>query len=216
GLLWCTNQTPLIEGSGSAQRRRGERPAQPPFLWTRRFLKRLQPIQNKQGSPMRDQLREPLSLLPRCSEPWIRISKPIEGSVKEFICRRSVPAGALSVEGPTKNKLCRTIVVGSHSSEPMIDECRLTDPSPGNDRNAIYILVCPRIIQESDILFSTKSVASGNGQSGYGNLLRCRSCYCLASSDTRSGRGLLLQALTSDSTPCVDCACYRRHRLQKI
>src|SRR5215469_13944218 len=120
---------------------------------------------------MRDQLREPLSLLPRRSEPWIWIPKPSESSVKEFICRRSVPAGALSVERPTKNKLCRAIVVSSHSSEPMIDDCRLPDTGPGHDGNDIYMLVCPRIIQEGDIHFSTKNIASCNGQPGYGNLI---------------------------------------------
>src|SRR5258708_5449025 len=28
--------------------------------------------------------------------------------------------------------------------------------------------------------------------------------------------GRLKESLTSDSTPCVDCACYRRHRLQQL
>src|SRR6266478_3067723 len=37
-----------------------------------------------------------------------------------------------------------------------------------------------------------------------------------ASSDTRIGRGGLLEALTSDSTPCVDSSHYRRHRLQNF
>src|ERR1700738_660137 len=104
----------------------------------------------------------------------------------------------------------------SHPSEPMVDDRRLSDPSPGNDCNDVDILVCPCTIQKSDILLSTKNIASGNGQSGYGNLLRCKSCWRLASSDTRSGRGRLLQALTSASTPCVDSACYRRYRLQKL
>ena len=70
--------------------------------------------------------------------------------------------------------------------------------------------------RKSDILLSTKNIASGNGQSGYGNLLRSKSCWLPPISNTRSGRGRLLQALTSDSTPCVDSACYRRHRLEKI
>jgi hypothetical protein len=49
------------------------------------------------------------------------------------------------------------------------------------------------MIQKSDILFSTKNVASGDGQSGYGNLLRYKSNWWLASSDhTRSGWGRLL------------------------
>src|SRR4029077_1920911 len=48
------------------------------------------------------------------------------------------------------------------------------------------------------------------------NFRRSQSCRRPASSDTRSSRGRLLQALTSDSTPCVDSACYRRHRLQHL
>jgi hypothetical protein len=47
----------------------------------------------------------------------------------------------------------------------MIDERRLPDTSPGNDGNDIYLLVRPGTIQESDILLSTKHIASRNGQS---------------------------------------------------
>jgi hypothetical protein len=75
---------------------------------------------------------------------------------------------------------------------------------------------CPDIIQESDILFSPKKIASRNGQPGYGNPLRCKSCWRLASSGTRSGKGRLLQALTSDSTARIDGGCYRGHRLQQL
>ena len=46
----------------------------------------------------------------------------------------------------------------SHPSEPMVNERRLPDTGPGNDRNDIYLLVCPCIIQESDILLSTKNI----------------------------------------------------------
>jgi hypothetical protein len=53
----------------------------------------------------------------------------------------------------------------------MVHERRLPDPSPGNDGNDVYALICPGIIEESDILLPTKKIASGNGQSGYGNLL---------------------------------------------
>src|SRR3984893_8205241 len=115
---------------------------------------------------MRDKLRQSFALLPRRSEPWIRITKPSESRIKKFICRRSLPTAALSVKGPTKNKLCRTIMVSSHPSEPMVNESGLPDTGPCNDRNDIYILVCPCIIQESDILLATKNIASGNGQSG--------------------------------------------------
>src|SRR6516162_7304524 len=107
-------------------------------------------------------------------------------------------------------------MVGSHPSEPMVDEGGLPDTGPCNDRNHVYILVCPCIIQESDILLSTKNIASGNGQSGYGHFLRSQCCLPSASDGSRSGRGRLLQALTSDSTPCVDSACYRWHGLQKF
>src|SRR5260370_35104786 len=114
---------------------------------------------------MRDELRESLALLPRRAEPWIWISKPVESRIKKFICGRSVPTADLSVEGPNKNKLCRTIVVSSHPSEPMVNERRLPDTGPGHDCNDIYIPVCPCIIQESDFLLSTKNIASSNSQS---------------------------------------------------
>ena len=121
---------------------------------------------------MRDELRQSFALLPRRSEPWIWIAKPSESGIKKFICGRSVPTGALSVEGPAKNELRRTIMFSSHPSEPMVDERGLPDTGPGNDCNDIDILVCPCIIQKSDILLSTKNIASGNGQSGDGNFLR--------------------------------------------
>src|SRR5208282_4338348 len=116
---------------------------------------------------MRDELSQSFALLPRRSDAGIGISKPSESSVEKFICGRSAPTGALPVEGPTKNKLCRTIMVSSHPSEPMVHERGLTDTSPGYDCNDVDILVCPCTIQESDILFSTKNIASGNRQSGH-------------------------------------------------
>src|SRR5260370_15687308 len=115
---------------------------------------------------MGHQVRQSLALFARCSDAWIGIPKPSQSSVQEFVCSRSLPTAALSVKGPTKNKLCRTIMVSSHPSEPMVNESGLPDTGPCNDRNDIYILVCPCIIQESDILLSTKNIASGNGQSG--------------------------------------------------
>jgi len=141
---------------------------------------------------MRDELRQSFALLPGRSELWIWIAKPSKSSVKKFICGRSVTSGALSVKGPTKNKLCRTIMVSSHPSEPMVNQRGLSDPSPCNNCNDVDILVCPCTIQKSDILLSTKNITSCNGQSGYGNLLRCKSCWRLASSDTRSGRERLV------------------------
>jgi hypothetical protein len=94
------------------------------------------------------------------------------GSVQEFVCGRSVPAAALSVKGPAKNQLSRTIMVSSQLSEPMVNQRGLPDTGPGNDRNDVDIFVCPCAIQESDVLISTKNIASGEGQFGYGNLLR--------------------------------------------
>src|ERR1700730_3793620 len=141
---------------------------------------------------MGDELRQSFAFLPRRSEPWIWISKPSESRIKKFICGRSVPTAALSVEGPTKNKLCRTIMVSSHPSEPMVNERGLSDTSPGNDCDDVDILVCPCTIQKGDILFSSKNVAPVNGQSGYGDLLRSKSCRRLTSSDTRTGRGRLV------------------------
>src|SRR6516162_4394916 len=101
-------------------------------------------------------------------------------------------------------------MISSHSSEPMVDQRGLPDTCPGNNRNDIHSLVCPRTIQKSNILLSTKQIASCNRQSGYGNLLRCKSCWRLASSETRSDGGRLLQVLAGDSTPCIDSFCYPR------
>src|SRR5580700_1464345 len=101
---------------------------------------------------MRNELRQSFAFLPRRSEAWIWISKPVESRIKKFICGRSFPTAALSVEGPTKNKLCRTVAVSSHPSEPMVNERRLPDTGPGNDCHDVYLLICPCTIQESDIL----------------------------------------------------------------
>ena len=57
----------------------------------------------------------------------------------------------------------------------MIDQRGLPDPRPGNDSKDVCLRVRPRMIQESDILLSPKNIASGNGQSGYGDLLGCKS-----------------------------------------
>src|SRR5215467_2749055 len=109
---------------------------------------------------MCDELRESLSFLPPRSEPWLWISKPCESSVKKFISRRCAPARALSIEGPAKNELRQTIVLSRHVPEPMIDERRLPNAGPRNDGNDIYTRVCPCCIQESNILLSTKQIAS--------------------------------------------------------
>src|SRR5580692_6163891 len=109
---------------------------------------------------MGHQLRQPLTLFPRCSDPRIWITKPSEGRVKKFICRRSASTAALSVEGPAKNELRRTIMFSSHPPEPMVEERRLPDTSPGNDCDDIYLWICPGSVQESDILLSTKNISS--------------------------------------------------------
>src|ERR1700722_12726373 len=110
---------------------------------------------------MRDELRQSFAFLPGGTEPWIWISKPSESHIKKFIGGRSLPAAALSVKRPAKNKFRRTIVVSSHPSEPMINESGLPYTGPRNDRNDINILVCPCIIQEGDIILWTKHIASG-------------------------------------------------------
>src|SRR6516162_4674084 len=112
---------------------------------------------------MGDELRQSFALLPGGSEPRIWVAKPGQSGIKKFICRRSTPTSTLPVEGPTKNELCRTIVVSSHPSEPMVNERRLPDTGPSNDCDGIDILVCPCCIQERNIFLPTKDVSPGNG-----------------------------------------------------
>ena len=176
-------------------------------MWTRRILERLQAIQNQQGSTMCDEFRQSLALLPSRPDPWIAIAKPSESRLKKFICGRTAPTASLSVKRPAENKLRRAILFSRHPSEPVINERRLPNTRPGNDCNDIYVSVGPGSIQESDILLSTKNIASRNGQSRYGNFLRSQSCWRPASSETQISRGRLLQAQASDSTPRVDSAC---------
>jgi hypothetical protein len=45
----------------------------------------------------------------------------------------------------------------------MVDEGRLSNPSPGNDGNDVDILVCPGTIEKSDVLLPTKQITPGNG-----------------------------------------------------
>src|SRR6516225_6636448 len=112
---------------------------------------------------MPNELRQSLALLPCRSEPWVWIAKPEKGGIKKFIGRRSAGAGALSVKRPAKYELRRTILFSSHSSEPMVDQRRFSDSAPGNNCNNIDLLVCPCIVQEADVLFATKNIASRNG-----------------------------------------------------
>src|ERR1700747_1408650 len=110
---------------------------------------------------MRNELGQSFALLPWCSDARIWIPDPSESRVKKFLCGGRAAGGALSVEGPAKNELCRAIVFSSHPPKPMIDQRGFPNASPGNDCNDIYLLVCPGIIQESNILLSTKNIASG-------------------------------------------------------
>src|SRR5580704_8054720 len=112
---------------------------------------------------MPDELRQSFALLPCCSEACIWIAKPVKSGIKKFIGRRSVAAGPLSVERPAKYELRRTILFSSHSPEPMIDQRRLSDSAPGHNCHHIDLLVSPCIIQETDVLFTTKNITSRNG-----------------------------------------------------
>src|SRR5271165_49560 len=116
---------------------------------------------------MGDKLRQSFALLPRRSDPRIWITKPSESRVDKLICGRRAPTCALSVEGPAKNELRRTIIFSSHPPEPMVDQRRLAHTRPSHNSHNVDMRVCPGPIQESDILFSTKHIASCNGQSGY-------------------------------------------------
>jgi hypothetical protein len=111
---------------------------------------------------MGDELGQSFAFLPGGTKPWIWISKPSESRIKKFICGRSLPTASLSVEGPTKNELRRTIMLSGDPSEPMVNERGLPDARPGNDCNDVDIPICPCTIQKSDILLSTKNIASGN------------------------------------------------------
>src|SRR6516164_6504105 len=116
---------------------------------------------------MYHEFRQSFTLLPRRSDPWIRISEPTKGGLDKFICRRRFPAAALSIERPAKNEFRRTIFLSCHPPKPMVDQRRLPDPSPRNDSNDVYMLICPGIIEESDVLVPTKKIAPGNRQSRY-------------------------------------------------
>src|SRR5262249_48951826 len=124
-------------------------------------------VQNQQGSRMRNELRQSLALLPGRSNPGIGITKPTERRVEKFVCGRSAFTGALPIERPAKNELCRPIMFSSHPSKPMVNERRLTDPSPGNDGDDVDLAVCPCAVQESDVLLSPKNILSGYRQSRY-------------------------------------------------
>src|SRR5271167_849301 len=112
---------------------------------------------------MCDELRQSFAFLPRRSDPRIWVTKPTESSVYKFIGGRSACTCSLSVEGPAKHELRSTIMFSSHPSKPMVNERGFADASPGDNRNDIYLLICPCTIQERDIFLSTKNIASRNG-----------------------------------------------------
>src|SRR5258708_26774768 len=89
----------------------------------------------------------------------------------------SAPSGALPVEGPAKHELRRPVVIRSHPSEPMVHERGLSDTTPGNDGNDIYVLASPRIIQDSEIFLSPKNIAACTRQSRYRNFLASQSFW---------------------------------------
>jgi hypothetical protein len=107
---------------------------------------------------------------------FVPVQEYIGGSKLQtaFAARKKPPRWCLGGKRTRKNLLRRTIMFSSQPSEPMVDESRLSDPSPSDDRNDIYPTICPCVIQGSDILLSTKNIASGNGNL-HGNLLRCES-----------------------------------------
>ena len=115
---------------------------------------------------MPNELRQSFALFPRRSGVSNRISKPSEGSVKKFVCGRSVLRRCLvcrmtSQKRALLNDTFQQPFVGANDWLHMID-----DTGPGNDRHDIYLRVCPGVIQKSDILLSTKQIASCNRQSG--------------------------------------------------
>src|SRR5262252_8628499 len=116
---------------------------------------------------MRYELCQSFALLPRRPDSWIWISEPSQRRIQKFISGRSASTRPLSVEGPTKNKLCRPIMFSRHSSEPIVNERGLSDTGPGNNCNDVDVLVCPCIVQESDILISPENITSCNGQPRY-------------------------------------------------
>src|SRR5262245_5732698 len=103
---------------------------------------------------MGDQFCKSFALLPCRSDPWIRVTEPRESRINKFICRRGAPAASLSIKRPSENQLGRAVMLSRHPSEPMVDECRLPNASPGNDCNDMDVLIRPGSIQESDILLS--------------------------------------------------------------
>src|ERR1700758_1760275 len=96
---------PPVIGGKFAKKRLERSLTHAAFLRTGRVLERFQAVENQQGSPVCNEFRQSFALFPIRSDPRIRVTKPSQSGIKKFICRRSVPTGALSVEGPAKNQL---------------------------------------------------------------------------------------------------------------
>src|SRR5215471_1442348 len=155
---------PSIERGKFPQERLESGLSKPPLLRSGRVLERFETIQDQQGSPAGYQLGQSFALSPWRSNPRVWIAKPGEGSLEKFICRRGTTAAPLPVKGPAKNKFCRTIMVGGHSPEPMVDERGLSNAGPGNNHDDIHAFVHPGSIQKSKILLPTKNTACRYGQ----------------------------------------------------
>ncbi len=163
---------------------------------------------------MRHQVRQAFALFPSRANAWVWIAEPRQGRVQKFIGRRSVLASPLPIERPAEYELCGTVIFGRHASEPMVDQRRLADTRPGHDGYDIDLRVCPGRLQEGEVLFSTKDLARGNGQSGQRDFLRSSAHWQLPSCAGGIGRRYLLQALTRDGAPSFNRARYRRQRLK--
>src|SRR5580704_18715464 len=107
---------------------------------------------------MRDELRESLALLPRRSDPWIWIAKPSESSVQKFIRRRSAPARALPVEGPAKDQVRRTVLVGRQSPQPVVNQRGFAHAGPGHDADHVDLRIGPGRVQERQVLLTPKNI----------------------------------------------------------
>ena len=139
----CGNHAkPPIEGSEFAQKRLEGRLTYPPFLMDQADFG----AAPARPEPIRfDVVATSFASLSPFSQavPSRGSGSPnqVRAASRNSSADEELSTGALSVEGPTKNELCRTIMFSSHSSEPMVDERGLPDTGPGNDRDDIYMLV---------------------------------------------------------------------------
>src|SRR5258708_24181317 len=97
---------------------------------------------------MRDELGQSFALLPLRSDPWILITKPSESRGNKLVCGRSAATGALSVERPSENELCRPITSSSQLLEPMVAARRLPYPRPSNNGKDTNLPFHPCILDQ--------------------------------------------------------------------